>query len=309
MTFLVKMPLMTAIIGLSVGLVGCGGDNSNANYNGNNGGNSAVTLKYNIFNREYATRTSTIDNLTRTEFAFANTGLVESTKGLLKPYTPKPSQGYDYEIGDHYFEQKLDTGLGSLKNMQVTKPASDRYQVAYQTMGENGKSTAHSMTLKEIDISGTYDFAKKEAQGFHSWVNNSRFKKLPAVLTFPTGSSCFVFEQLIQDKVTFGFEQANMTNDTNLDTYVSKQYGVIVSSIKKYNVGLNNESQVVEFKTSNSDSTSYAVLYNGKVYENAYKNELVETENSDITKGEVDCEVLNTTAADYMEQQLIKAYK
>ncbi len=76
--------------------------------------------------------------------------------------------------------------------------------------------------------------------------------------------------------MTYGFEEANVTNYTYLDSYLANQYGVITASIKKYNVGLNNEWQVVECNTTNSDSKDYAVLYKGKVYENVVKNELVE---------------------------------
>ncbi len=86
----------------------------------------------------------------------------------------------------------------------------------------------------------------------------------------------FIYEQLSQDRLTYGFEEANVTNYTYLDSYLANQYGVITASIKKYNVGLNNEWQVVECNTTNSDSKDYAVLYKGKVYENAGKNELVE---------------------------------
>lgn len=302
-----------AMLAASIGLVGCGGDSDNDNvaYNGNTGndGVAATVLKYNIFHREYGQNTSAITNIVRNEITFSNTGITDAYKGLISPYIAKASEGYDFEIGDHYLEKHLDDNLNFAKDIQVSKPDANTYQVNYTTYGENNLKTARSLTFKEIDISGTFDFAKKESQGFYTWVNHERFNRLPTVVTFPTGSSCFAFEKQNQDKITYGFEEANVTEYTNLDSYLMNEYGVMTATIKKYSVGLNNESQVVEYRTTNSEGTHYAVLYNGKVYENAYKNDLVEIENTDITKGEVDCEPLNTVAADYIEQELLKAYK
>lgn len=301
------------ITGISLALLGCGGEDNKKTSNNNNSGTTPnnITFKYSVFDREYGNNSVEFTNIIREDYTFANGGVTLAIKGLIKPYVnPVTNEGYDYEIGENYLEKHLDNdNLGFIKNVTVNQPSIGLYKVNFQTLGENNKVTNRSMTFKEIDISGVFDFALKEKQGLNLWVDNFRYKKLPAVVTFPAGSSCYASAELTQDKVTYGFEDANQTTYTNLDNFLVNEGGVVTSSIKKTNVGLNNEWQVAEYITSNNTDKRYAVFYNGKVYKNAYKSELKETQNVDITKEVVDCDLLNPTAANYIEQELLKVYK
>ena len=308
-----KFPIIAAVTSLSLVLTACGGDDNTSTNNGtgSNPTPNNLTFKYNIFDREYAGSNSDIVNITREEYTFSNGSVTLAIKGLLKPYVASTTNNdYSYEIGQNYLAKRLDNDdLSFVKNVKVTQPSTGFYKVNYQTLGENNQVTNHSITFKEIDISGVFDFALKEKQGLDLWINNFRYRKLPAVVTFPVGSTCFAEMEITQDRVTYGFEESDQTSFTSLDSYLESQSDVIISSIKRVNVGLNNQSQVVEFNRTGNDYKSYAVLYNGKVYQYAYKAELKETQNTDITKGKVNCDPLNTVAANYIEQQLIAAYK
>lgn len=215
MTKIQKISLTVAILSITAGLVGCGGGSPDV-YDGGTGNNSQTILNFSQFHIEEDKNEQNVTvGVGRQDYSIGNGNYRVTEKTLWGKLSP--STTVHYTVASNFFNKRVGDDLSTVfKNSRITQPSDGVYVWESDTLGENNQILHETMSFKTIDISGKFNFAEKQKQGLRLDMLLD-YAKLPAEVTFPTGSVCYAEYQDTMSKPTFYFSQADVTSFTSLE--------------------------------------------------------------------------------------------
>lgn len=306
---MMKMPALVTLASLSLALTACGGDGNKSstigqNATGNNSNNSLVLKFSQISEENDPANYYNAVGLSRQDYTIGNGQFGVTTTPIwgkvIEDKTPS------YMVGKNFFRKQIgNTELASYaKNSTITKSA-DLYVWDYDTLGDNGQKVHQTYSFKPIDISGVFNFAEKEKQGLYLDMT-ANTAKLPTSVTFPTNTYCYAEYQSSADRALYSFDETDVTSYTSLSDFMAAK-GISSAKGTISYVGTNNELPLLTYTTTSTEP-KYAILYNGKVYEDIFASTSTYTANVDLAKGKVYCDFIDTTAADIIAQEVKKLH-
>lgn len=256
---------------------------------------------------DISTNTTKLSNITKTNLIYTNT-YAEVEENLFGTKSASNLNTTRYVVGENFLrEMTPETQYSSNKNIKFTQLTNKDYQVSYDVIGKDDSQYSITKTLKPIDISGeiyldnfTINNIKLEFLGNFRYLD-----KFPKALTLPTGSICYTDVSSQQTKVVYNFSSNNSIDNLNsLDEFIAELDADEKNSIRHFNVGLNNEFPMIEFKDSRSNELTYAIFYQGKVY--AYLQQKPKSWTAN-TNQPLYCLSLNDVASNYLTEEIKKA--
>lgn len=307
--------LLTAL--LSTSLMACGGDSDNdyddddhvsvvAPNQPNNSTNLAPTTQQTSINN-FAFSEFNVDDINnqvtgiqREIYSFANNKFSFATTSIFGQYNSYMNKEYD--VAEGFFAETTGDSAPKFDNIKVTQINANDYQITGSQIGNNNSQLPISFTLRAFDITGPLNLSQPHRGNltleFLDELND--LTRLPLSLNLPQGSLCYATVAETQDKVSYHFVDTNITRYPTLEAFMQAEQ-INSNSVKRFNVGVNNELPMISYLDNRE--TEYAILYNGRVYDDV---EMVAT-NTPMTQ--LECDVVNPIAGDYLENQIRAVYR
>lgn len=316
--------LLTTLV--SATLMACGGGGSDSNTNTTPVSNNTTPTNNTTTANTSTTPTTTpsTNNQTNPVNGFSQTEFdVEDDNGLLniqrEIYTFAPNgfnfvltnifgknnelTGKNYHVAENFFVEIADNAIPKIDNISINKLNNTDYQVNYSIVGSNNNRLSTSETFREIDISGALSlnqtYRNNVILAFLDDLDD--LNRLPRSLTFPQGSVCYATVSETNHTVSYDFESENITRHTTLESFMRDE-DIASNAVKRFNVGANNELPMISYL--DDGKTEYAILYNGRVYDDVNISPAGTYNYSSLL-----CTGVNSIAGNYLEQQIRAVYR
>lgn len=303
-----KLPL--AIVLSTLMLAACGDDDNDSYSSSNNGGDTSTETEDVIQFSFFDSRTENgLEGIERVTWVYE-----DGNRQLIKDDIVNQNNRQGLTNADLVALGASFESVMAKSNIDVE---ADENSINFEmTDSTDGQEEEVTIILHEVDLAGVSD-ADYDADNDSGIVTDMYYyDKLPDDLTYPEGSVCYISE-VTSTIDLFTFDESDPDSHSSLEdwaeAYSENVYGDnIVQRTEESRVGSNNQYPALRLVYSESliDSTSReAVMYNDVLYNAGfYKNGTV-AENADVSQGLVDCGILNDTAADFLEEQLVTYYQ
>lgn len=169
-------------------------------------------------------------------------------------------------------------------------------------------------TFVPIDLTGVTGKDGNFDKGTGLITDLSYYDQIPDTVSYPEGSVCYVIKTSSSNDLYFFDLETDKTNYVSLMDW-EKAYSTIASKkphrVEQLKIGPTNQypaSRIVYDNDPNNENYS-AVNYENVIYDSEYATKGSYSENYDLSRGAVDCSIINNVAADFIEAQILKYYQ
>lgn len=207
-------------------------------------------------------------------------------------------------IAPNYFAQVAGKPVMFDSVVSKTTEVKDDNHFSYQIRSKNGKKTLiYDHDLTEVDISGVNIADKNYRVGLNKFELDKS--------SFPAGSSCYVVKSIKPNFSHFTFDsQDNMLTSSihSIEEWLDVMKGYATYSESTIlEVGNQNQYRAAYIDRAKDQNYYTAVVeYKGQIYNASYRTLDGIFNNDNPDKEEVDCYLLNTLAANYLEDEIKK---
>lgn len=316
-----KSWLLVSVLFSSFALTACGGSNGSGNVktlNGNGGqsnpqaapqdnaNNNANSVTIEMFDAEYdetvksqgIKRITTIHSDGNIEIMHRNIVNSNNRKGFFNKK--------DQIILANGFEGKLRTQDIDVEGNKII------FNILSNTTNQKEQSVVELQSVNLAGVKGSDGNIKKDTGMLTAL---TEFNKIPNSVSFPEGSVCYI-PQISNTFNYIRFNEDNISSASSLSDWTQKhsnKSGRQLIRTESFKVGANNQydASLVVYNTNLAENYGNytGVAYKGKIYYADYYVKEKFSENTDVNKGAVYCTLMNTVAANFVQDQIIQYYK
>lgn len=205
-----------------------------------------------------------------------------------------------YQAGENFFEiQPKNSIIDEFNKIENIELNQNPNSIDISFVENNSPKISQKITFQEQSLVGKINLEESMRQGLV--INIDNFDKLPKVLDFPKGSTCYYVVNKIVSMPYYAFSKYSITPYKNLNDFIQESYTFIDGEQPKiFHIGKNNELPILSY----DKGSKYMIEFNNQVYE-AQKIQSSDNHN-DFYKV---CNGFNDIAGDYLEQQIKKYYQ
>lgn len=315
---------------LAFGLTACGGSDGDSNTNvttnpsnpttPTNSTNTNLPIQNGVFN--YTAFDSYVDLARKSawgklEYTLRDGSMTETILTVVgsSDYKLESDNTFDFRAGKGFFSAINDSEYTQVLGKYLKMVDGDTFQVTYPNT-----PLTESVDITSFDIGGKGKNPSNRSTGVLTDLDNYKDYFKATSYSFPQGSKCYVNNSKT-NVASYFFYGLNNYDQMTLQQWLAdeqksnieingKSEKVSASDIVYESIGLNNDIPAVHFKDQLGNYHA-AVVYQGKLYNADYsdgKNYDTPVNNTDLSKGPVECWAYNKVAADYLAEQMKASY-
>lgn len=303
-----KHPL-TAVVFAAL-ISGCGNDgNSDSNYTSNDlqPDKQNDQLDVNFFDTKYYFHTKR-DAVKRVKWIYESGNRQLIQKQIIDNNDREGISNDDDMVLASNFESKVAKKNIKVRGNTIVFPLKDN---------NSDRTETYSIELIPINLKGVTAKNGNIEKETGLITDLNYFDKIPNTVSFPDGATCYVM-RYTSTIPFYTFNQNDYTTYSSLEAWEADHLNMFgkdtpVIRVENTKVGANNQypaSRVVYDTNPNHENYNYnGIRYKGAIVRAGYTPKGKYGENADISKGAVNCTIVNDVAADFLEEQIVKYYR